>query len=213
MTFSIVARDETTGALGVAVAAGQPAIGALVPHGFSQVGVLASQGIPNPLYGPQGLAQLGSGVNAACTLERLLSADKGRAGRQLIVLDRFGHTAAWTGAECEGYAGHVQADQVAIAGSFLSGRGVLQRMMNSWLKSGGKPLATRLLLALLAGEQAGGDVRGIKSAALRVYGERRYPDLDLRVDWCDTALVALKAALKQVQSAAHTAFLRRLPVR
>ena len=213
MTFSIVARDEATGELGVAVAAGQPAIGALVPHGFSQIGVLASQGLPNPLYGPQGLAQLGSGVNAACTLERLLSADKARAGRQLIILDRFGRTAAWTGADCDGYAGHLRADQVAVAGSFLAGHGVLQGMMNSWLKSQGKPLAKRLMLALLAGEHAGGDVRGIHAAALRVYGERRYPDLDLRVDWCETALVNLKAALKQVQSASHTAFLRRLPVR
>ncbi len=213
MTFSIVARDDTHGELGIAVAAGQPAIGALVPHGFSQVGVLASQGLPNPLYGTQGLAQLGSGVNAACTLERLLCADKARAERQLIVIDRFGRTAAWTGAGCEGYAGHLQADQVAIAGSFLAGRGVLQSMMNSWLKSQGKPLAKRLLLALLAGEHSGGDVRGVKSAALRVYGERRYPDVDVRVDWCDTPLVTLKAVLKQVQAAPHAAYLRRLPAR
>src|SRR5438552_13022622 len=100
MTWSIIARDETTGRIGIAVATRFFAVGALVPHIKTGVGAIASQAFINPHYGPKGLALLEAGASADEVVDRLTAADEGRHNRQLHVMDRQGRFAAYTGAQC-----------------------------------------------------------------------------------------------------------------
>ena len=106
MTWSIIARDELTGRIGIAVATRFFAVGALVPHIRTGVGAVASQAFINPYYGPKGLALLEAGVSAEEAVARLTAADEGRDNRQLHVMDRAGRFAAYTGAACIDWCGH-----------------------------------------------------------------------------------------------------------
>ena len=106
MTWSIIARDEPTGRIGIAVATRFFAVGAMVPHIKTGVGAIASQAFINPHYGPQGLALLEAGLGAEETVGRLTAADAGRHNRQLHVMDREGRFAAYTGAACIDWCGH-----------------------------------------------------------------------------------------------------------
>ena len=106
MTWSIIARDEATGRIGIAVATRFFAVGAMVPHIRTGVGAIASQAFINPHYGPSGLAMLEAGLGAEETVARLTAADEGRHNRQLHVMDRAGRFAAYTGAACIDWCGH-----------------------------------------------------------------------------------------------------------
>src|SRR5271163_956997 len=99
MTFSIVARDARTGAFGAATATGTPVVGALVPHLAADVGAIATQGLStNPFYGIRGLRLLEAGLTAEDVRRKLIGDDEGRESRQLIIIDRSGQAASWTGA-------------------------------------------------------------------------------------------------------------------
>ena len=106
MTWSIIARDEPTGRIGIIVATRFFAVGAMVPHIKTGVGAIASQAFVNPLYGPQGLALLEAGLGAEATVGRLTAADAGRDNRQVHIMDRQGRFAAYTGAACIDWCGH-----------------------------------------------------------------------------------------------------------
>src|SRR5262245_20941823 len=106
MTWSIIARDEQTGRVGIAVATRFFAVGAMVPHIQSGAGAVASQAFMNPHYGPQGLALLRSGVGADEVVARLAQADEGCHNRQLHLMDRDGSCAAYTGTACIAWCGH-----------------------------------------------------------------------------------------------------------
>jgi uncharacterized Ntn-hydrolase superfamily protein len=182
MTWSIVARDPSTGAFGVAVATRFFAVGALCPHALGRVGALATQALVNPTYGPRGLRLLAEGVSAPDVVRILTESDAGRAQRQLHAIDAAGRIGVHTGDDCIPWCGHrVEAD-FSVAGNMLAGQDVVDDTAASFMAAAARPLAERLILALQAGEAAGGDKRGKQSAALIVYGTEEYPDLDLRVD-------------------------------
>lgn len=187
MTFSIVARDALTGDLGVAVASKFLAVGSVVPWARAGVGAIATQALANVSYGPDGLAALEDGVEAGEVVDRLTSADGGRAERQLGVVDAEGRAAGHTGAGCLSWAGGRTAAGVAVQGNILTGRAVVDAMIDAFTAAGG-PLPDRLLAALTAGDRAGGDARGRQSAALLVvragggYGGTTDRWIDLRVD-------------------------------
>ncbi len=181
MTWSILARDET-GRLGVAIASRFFAVGALCVYTRRGVGVLSTQALMNPLYGPAGLALLAEGRAAADVVAALTQADAGRAQRQLHVLPARGPGAAFTGAECIGWCGHRLDDDFSVAGNMLAGERVVQASAEAFAAQAGRPLAERLIAALAAGEAEGGDKRGKQSAALRIHGDEDYPELDIRVD-------------------------------
>ena len=181
MTWSIVARDST-GALGVAVASRAFAVGALCPHARSGVGALSTQALVNPMYGPRGLALLAEGKPACDVLRALVDDDAGRDHRQLHVIDAAGHVAAHTGRACIEWCGHHCAAGYCVAGNMLAGPAVLATTAHAYETSAERPFAERLLLALAAGERAGGDKRGKQAAALRVFTTEEYAFLDLRVD-------------------------------
>lgn len=179
MTYSIVAREPETGALGVAAQAAYLAVGAVVPWVEPGVGAVVTQAQALRRNGPLGLQLLRSGVSARKVLAALVAADDGRTDRQLAVVDRDGGAAAFTGERCIPAAGHVIGDGVVCLGNLLTEPQIWDVMHLTYLEAKGT-FPQRLLAALLAGEAAGGDVRGRQSAALVVDdGEER---VDLRVD-------------------------------
>jgi uncharacterized Ntn-hydrolase superfamily protein len=189
MTFSIVARSADGRAHGVAVASKFLSVGAAVPAALADVGAIATQSYANLAYRPQGLALLGTGVDAAGVVAGLTAADPGRRTRQLGVVGGTGAGATFTGAECHAWAGGVAGDGYAIQGNILTGPEVVAAMEQAWLDSADEPRFTRRLLAALrAGDAAGGDRRGRQSAALYVvakgmgYGGTSDVLADLRVD-------------------------------
>lgn len=180
LTWSILARDHT-GRLGAAIASRFFAVGALCLSSRGGVGIVATQALCNPTYGPRALELLAAGVAADEAARRLLAADEGREQRQLHLLPWRGAPAAYTGSACVGWCGHRLGEDLSIAGNMLAGEAVIEATASAFATAAGT-LAERLLAALDAGDAAGGDKRGRQSAALRVQGDEDYPELDLRVD-------------------------------
>ncbi len=185
MTFSIVARGPKTLALGVAVSTAVPAVGSVVPHVQIDVGAIATQAQTNILYGTEGLQLLRKGLQPQKALEKMLTKDKDREKRQIAIIDAQGRTAAFTGSETEDWKGHQIGQDHIVAGNILACEQVILAMTESFQKEEGS-LADRLLKALEAGQNAGGDKRGRISAALKI-ADRKWkntsrPTLDLRVD-------------------------------
>ncbi len=186
-TFSIVAFDPETKALGVAVQSKFLAVGAIVPWARAGAGAVATQAMANFNYGPRGLDLISRGKTAEETVEALISSDDGREHRQLGVVDARGRAATFTGSECFEWAGGVAGEHYAAQGNILVGRETVEAMAKTFEATAGD-LAERLLAALDAGQEAGGDSRGKQSAALLVvregggYGGDNDRVVDLRVD-------------------------------
>jgi uncharacterized Ntn-hydrolase superfamily protein len=186
-TFSIVASDPDTEALGVAVQSKFLAVGAVVPWARAGVGAVATQALANYNYGPRGLELMGRGATARETVEALISSDDEREHRQLGVVDAAGRAATFTGGECFEWAGGITGEHYAAQGNILVGRETVEALARIFEDTRGE-LAGRLLAALDAGQRAGGDSRGKQSAALLVvregggYGGDNDRVVDLRVD-------------------------------
>jgi uncharacterized Ntn-hydrolase superfamily protein len=187
VTFSIVAHDATTGDLGVAVASKFLAVGSVVPWARAGVGAVATQAWANVSYGPRGLELMAEGTEPDTVAARLAASDDSREERQFGLVDAAGRAATYTGANCLPWAGGRTSAGVAVQGNILTDGGVVDAMLAAF-EAAAEPLPDRLLVALLAGDRAGGDRRGRQSAALLVAreagGYRGANDrwLDLRVD-------------------------------
>jgi uncharacterized Ntn-hydrolase superfamily protein len=189
MTFSIVARSTDGESWGVAVASKFLAVGAVVPAAVAQVGAIATQADANVAFKGLALSHLDDGATASIALQRLLEEDDGRDERQVGIVDSEGGSATHTGHACLDWAGGVIGDGYAIQGNILAGEFVVAAMQDAFEASDGdESLARRLLAALSAGDDAGGDRRGRQSAALLVvrdgagYGGGDDIAADLRVD-------------------------------
>ena len=186
-TFSIVAYDRMTGDLGVAVQSKFLAAGAVVPWARAGVGAVATQAAAKVGYGPDGLALMAQGASAEETVEALTSGDPGREHRQVGIVDARGRAAGFTGEGCFDWAGGEAGDGYTAQGNILAGPGVVEAMAEMFEGTGGA-LSERLVAALDAGQDAGGDPRGKQSAALLVvregggYGGDNDRLVDLRVD-------------------------------
>lgn len=181
MTWSILARDAETGALGGAVASRFFAVGGICLHIEGGVAALSTQALVNPMYGIEAMPRLRAGEDPEAVLGALTGPDPGAPHRQLHILDARGRIAQHTGAECVSWAGHVRGAAISVAGNMLAGPAVVQRTLEAFAAARG-PLAERLLAAMEAGEEAGGDKRGKQSAALKICVADPYPDLDIRAD-------------------------------
>lgn len=189
MTFSIVARSADGESWGVAVASKFLGVGSAVPAAVAGVGALATQADANVAWKGLALAHLDEGATASVALQRLLEEDEGRDHRQVGIVDLDGEAVSHTGASCLDWAGGVTGEGFAIQGNVLTGEEVVLAMQAAWDTSDDDaPLARRLLAALTAGDDAGGDRRGRQSAALLVvrdgagYGGRDDIAVDLRID-------------------------------
>lgn len=184
MTFSMVARCPKTSTLGVCVASASLAVGSVVPHVEAKIGAIATQASTNILYGVNGLKLLKMGFSPEIALEAMLKGDLEREKRQVIIIDKNGNSAAFTGKAVIGWKGHLIGENYAVAGNMLVGSHVIKAMAETFENSRGE-LAERLIKALEAGQEAGGDKRGKNSAALWVAGKQltsTRPFLEIRVD-------------------------------
>lgn len=181
-TFSIVARCERTGALGVAVASAVPAVGAMCPYLVPGVGAASTQSWVNPYLAIDALDAMRTGAAAKDALEHVLAGDSDAALRQIGVIGATGPGEAWTGQQCTQWNGHLVGPDFAIQGNMLVGEATLAAMHNAWHANSAADLAERLMQVLEAGDLAGGDFRGKQSAAIKVVGKEAYASVDLRVD-------------------------------
>jgi len=212
VTWSIIAREAKTGKFGIAVATRFFAVGALVPHLQAGVGAVATQALVNPFFGVNGLELLRAGKSASAVVATLVAGDDGRDHRQLHVMDMSGGMAAHTGSACIDWCGHLDGEDVSVAGNMLAGARVLEETQRVYVANDRLSFPRRLIAALRAGEAAGGDKRGKQSAALVIQGEEAWPELDLRVDDHPDPLAELER-LEKVSRERFTHFLRILPSR
>jgi uncharacterized Ntn-hydrolase superfamily protein len=195
VTYSIVARDEKTDELGVAVQSRAFGVG-ICAWALPGVGAVATQSFTEKGYGPRGLDLLAGGAAPADALAELLEADDRRDYRQVAFLSADGRTANHTGPACVPDCGHVSRDGVAAQGNMLASPAVWHAAAQTFAEASGT-LAERLLAALDAAEEAGGDFRGREAAALLVVsGNKEEPpwqrEVDLRVDNHPQPLVELR---------------------
>ena len=212
MTWSMIAREEKTGRVGIIVATRFFAVGAQVPHIRTGVGAVATQAFVHQAFGPHGLDLMANGASADETLSKLIASDDGRDHRQVHVMDAKGRFAAHTGAACIDWCGHTTGDGFSVAGNMLAGPEVIARTAEAYRARTDLPIAWRLLAAMHAGEAAGGDKRGKQSAALLVHDQEEFPIYDLRVDDHMDPLTEL-IRLHAVALERFVHFRRRMPSR
>ena len=210
-TYSIVALDSANGDLGVAVQSKFLAVGAVVPWARSGVGAVATQAFCNPTYGPEGLRLLESGASAQEVVERLVAADQGRDHRQLGIVDAHGNAATYTGSKCHAWAGGRTGQGYAAQGNILVSQATVDALAATFEAAKG-PLSERLIAALAAAQAAGGDSRGMESAAILVvragggYGGFNDRYIDLRVDDHPSPIAELRRIMHL-----HNLYLERTP--
>ena len=200
-TYSIVAMDETTGELGVAVQSHWFSVGSLVPWAKAGVGAVATQSFVKVDYGPDGLRLMESGMTATKALEILISQDDGEAVRQIGMIDFNGNVTAHTGKRCIEHAGHIIGENYSVQANMMAKSTVPKAMANAFDNSKGD-LADRMMAALEAAETEGGDIRGKQSAAmLIVSGDPtgviwKDTKLSLRIEDHSTPLIELKRLIR-----------------
>lgn len=196
-TFSIVAADPATGEVGVAVASKFLAVGNVVPWAKPGVGAVATQALANVSFGPEGLALLEEGNSPQEAVEKLIAEDPGSARRQLGLINAHGETANFTGSKCHDTALGKSGKNYSVQGNLLASAEVIEAMAAAFEKSEA-PLPQRMLDALKAGQEAGGDKRGRQSAALLVvrkdwgFNGKNDRFRDLRVDDHPTPIAELQ---------------------
>ena len=204
-TFSIIARDPASGELGMGVQSKSLAVGSRTITAVGGLAVIAHQATSNPMYGALGVDLLRAGMTPQQALDMIVRADDGRESRQVSILDAQGRTASWTGKSPQDWKGHRCGTDYCVQGNILVGPEVIEAMARSFESSKG-PLAERLMDALDAAQEAGGDARGRQSAALVVakplagaagYGDR---PVDFRVDDHRVPLVELRRLLNMLRS-------------
>jgi uncharacterized Ntn-hydrolase superfamily protein len=184
-TYSIVARDSSTGELGVAVQSHWFSVGSVVAWARPGAGAVATQSVAEVAHGPNALDRLSDGLDAAGAIADVLREDELAHYRQLGAVDGQGRVATHTGTDCIPHAGDVSGEGFSCQANMMAGAGVPEAMAAGYRAHEGEDLACRLLAALDAGEAAGGDVRGRQSAALLVVpatGEPWRTRFDIRVD-------------------------------
>jgi uncharacterized Ntn-hydrolase superfamily protein len=212
MTWSIIARDSTSGQFGIAVATKFFAVGARVPHIAPGLGGVATQALVNPYYGIDGVRLLQDGKGPEAIVAALIASDDGRESRQLHIMDAQGRIAAHTGKDCVDWCGNLRGDGFSIAGNMLAGPAVLDETATAYAANAAFPFARRLIAAMRAGEAAGGDKRGKQSAALLINDGEEWSALDLRVDDHADPLAELER-LERVSRERWVHFRKFLPTR
>jgi len=200
-TFSIVARNPEKEAVGVAVHSKFISVGSVVPWASADTGAIATQSFANVAYGPEGLELLREGHDAETVVDRLTDGDEEKPMRQVGVVGQDGSIAAFTGDECLDVADDIQGDRYTVQGNILENRETLTAMADAFEETEGG-LPERLLAALHAGNETGGDSRGEQSAAMYVAkpeggydgGNDRW--IDVRVDDHDSPIEELERVFR-----------------
>lgn len=181
MTFTIVARSEDLQLTGIAMATSSPAVGNRCSF-VGPNGAVAFQSVAEPRLGAFGLRLLTQGYSAGKTVKELVDTDPGRESRQIGIIDEDGRTAVFTGADNLDWAGHVEGPGFIAMGNVLAGQRVVEAIADGYTASAGRTFEDRLICAIEAGRDAGGQEEGQTSASLLTFGKESYSRCDLRVD-------------------------------
>jgi uncharacterized Ntn-hydrolase superfamily protein len=207
-TYSIVARDPDTGQLGVAVQSHWFSVGAVVPWAEAGVGAVATQSFVEVSYGPLGLDLMRAGKSAHQALKALLEVDQKKDVRQVAMIDNQGQVAVYTGDSCISEAGHVSGRQFSVQANLMLKNTVPEAMAKAYQFAQGD-LIDRMLAALEAAENEGGDIRGRQSAAIVVVSGKptgqawRDRIIDLRVEDHSHPVQELKRLVKVHRAYEH----------
>lgn len=192
MTFTAIARCPETRQLGIATATRSLAVGARVPHVRARLGAVAIMAIADPRLGHMAVRLLRLGYRAPAVIDELVQGDPHAEYRQLGVIDDSGYAAARTGKMNRDWAGHHVRDNFIALGNVLIGEHVLEAIETGYEAAADAPFEERLMRAIEAGRNAGGQHGGQNSAALVVYGDDFFPKVDLRVDVHDEPVGELR---------------------
>ncbi|NIY74869.1 DUF1028 domain-containing protein [Thalassospira sp. HF15] len=197
MTFSISARCSETGTMGIAISSSSPAVAARCAHARAGVGVVASQNITDPSLGPKGLDLMQNELGAEDALAKLLGDYATAPWRQIVLLDRTGKSAVFSGSETLGINAVTQGRDCAAAGNLLANDTVPAAMVAAFEFAQGD-LGDRLLAAMKAGQESGGEAGPVHSAGLYLVRDVSWPIADLRVDWTEGDPIAELASIWQL---------------
>lgn len=210
MTFSILARDPNSNAIGGAAATGSLCVGGWVLRGDPRAGMSASQGAsPSTMWGEDVLTALRSGQPTGDAVQNITDADAGKAYRQLSALGRSGPGTCFTGTANTPMMGHRIFANGIVAGNMLASEEVLDAMVDGFLNAK-VSFAERLLASLHAADKAGSDVRGLLSAALLIVSPDHAP-MTLRIDHHDTPLSALDMLHARASSGDYATWAHQVP--
>jgi len=190
MTFSITAYDKQTGQMGVAITTSSICVGARCPWVRAGVGAVATQNVTLPSLAPDILDDMANGTDVHEALEKALSNDPHNAYRQVCVVDNMGKTAVFSGTKSLGINGHFVGKNCVAGGNLLANDTIPQALVNAFESSTGH-LADRLLHALMAGMNAGGEMGSVHSSALLIADTQKWPLVDLRIDWTENTCPVL----------------------
>ena len=196
MTISIAGYCPNTGQLGIAISSSSIAVGARCPWLLAGVGAVSSQNITLPALGNLVLEQLEQGMTVEVALSASLATDQFSDYRQVTVINAKGQTACFSGSETLGTHRMVQSDHCVVAGNMLSDKSVIDAMVDNFSSTTGE-LTERLISALQAGVDAGGEAGPVHSAAVKVVDKCPWPLVDLRVDWAEENPVGVLLSLWQ----------------
>ncbi len=183
MTFTVVARDPQTGYLGIAQSTNPITVGSRCPFIRANVGAVSTQAYTDPGLGPLAVELLALGHSPQKVIEELKQSDEHYEYRQLGIVDRHGRAAAFSGAQCKTHTLALTGPGYVVMGNMLLTDRVVPAMERAWRDTEGQLFEDRLLAAVVAGRNEGGDAGGHRSAALLVYDTEAYPRTDLRIDF------------------------------
>ena len=190
MTFSLTAYDQNTGQVGVVITTSSICVGARCPWVRAEVGAVATQNVTLPSIAPDVLDQIASGLDASSALQVVMSKEKYPEYRQVCVVDAKGNTALFSGQKSLGIFADAVGKHCVAGGNLLANATIPHVLINAFENSTGQ-LADRLLQALQAGVDAGGEVGPVHSAALLVADDQKWSLVDLRVDWHENNPVSI----------------------
>ena len=211
MTFSVLTFDEKEGIFAAAAATGSLCVGGWVLRGDIESGLVASQGTsPSSFWRDDCLRYMYTGQSASEAIDLAIANDSGRDYRQIIALDKFGTTSGFTGINSVSHASHITEQNFAVAGNMIAGSHVLEAVKKH-VNSDQAPIDQRMLNALKAGKDAGGDNRGLLSAALLVLSPN-HPPLDLRIDYSSDPLSDLQLLIDRSKQSPYHDWLSEVPI-
>ena len=211
ITLSVLTFDEKEGIFAAAAATGSLCVGGWVLRGDIESGLVASQGTsPSSFWRDDCLRYMYTGQSASEAIDLAIKNDSGRDYRQIIALDKFGTTSGFTGINSVSHASHITEQNFAVAGNMIAGSHVLEAVKKH-VNSDQAPIDQRMLNALKAGKDAGGDNRGLLSAALLVLSPN-HPPLDLRIDYSSDPLSDLQLLLDRSKQSPYHDWLSEVPI-
>jgi uncharacterized Ntn-hydrolase superfamily protein len=210
MTFSLVGRCDRTGAVGAVIASASMAVAARCAAARAGAGSVCSQSTTDPRLREALLEAMADGVTADDALAALVARTEDIAYRQLAVVDAAGGSACYSGELALGEAADVCAAGAAAAGNLLADRCVPAAMLRAFQDTAGESLGDRLIAAVRAGLDAGGEISPVRSAGMVIAGSVPWPVTDLRVDWHDDPVGRLAALWEAWQPQAESYVQRAL---